>query len=419
MNRPADEAGRIREIAQRYDPLGAALLDDPYPFFAEAQAATPAFFSDRLQHWVITRHADVREVLRNTTLYSAANTLETLKPLCPFARQVLVEGAVRPPPALTNNDPPSHTRARRIANAAFTPRRVAQMEDFIRATTRRFIAERFKGGRADLIRDLAWELPALVIFNVIGLSDDEVHRIKAAAQNRLLFNWGFPTDEEQTELARDTVALWHFIQAFVKRRAEQPGEDFTSDLLRGRDESAGGLSQGEACSVLLALLVAGHETTTSLIGNAVRWLLRDRSHWDAVRQDPARLPNAIEEVLRIEPSIHTWRRRSLAPVRFGDVDIPAGANLLLLIGAANHDPTVFAEPDRFDIARTNAREHLSFGHGAHICLGAPLARLEARVVLEELGRAFPDLTIDPDWQMKVLPTLSFRGPAELPVSWNH
>ncbi len=413
----APDQALLADLAERYDPFRDPLLADPYPFFAEAQRATPAFFSPQLNYWVITRYADVREALKNTQDFSAANTLETLKPLCPHARAVLIEGKVQPPAALTNNDPPSHTRVRRVANGAFTPRRVAVMEDFIRTTTRTFLDERFRDGSADLIADLAWELPAQVIFRVIGLSNDEVRRIKAAAQNRLLFNWGLPSDAEQVALAEDTVDLWHFIQGFVADRARSPRDDFTSDLLAARDEGSPGLSEPEVCSVLLALLVAGHETTTSLIGNAVRWLLADPRDWAAIAADHALLPDAIEEVLRLEPSIHTWRRRTRHAVTFAGQELPAGANLLLLIGAANRDPSVFAEPDRFDIRRSNAREHMAFGYGSHICLGAPLARLEARVVLEELSHRYPRLRLAGDQPMRVLPTVSFRGPLELQVTW--
>ena len=410
-------AEQRRDLGERFNPFEGELLADPYPFFAEARAATPVFYNSLLDYWVVTRYADVREVLRNTTLYSAANVLETIKPLCPHARQVLIDAQIRPPPALTNNDPPSHSRIRRVANSAFTPRRVAQMEPFVRDLVRRALDARFTTGTADLIRDLAWELPAQVILRVIGLGDGEVARVKQAAGNRLLFNWGLPSDAEQTGLARDTVALWRFIEGFIADRAAAPRDDFTSDLLRAREAGEPALSHGEIGSVLLALLVAGHETTTNLIGNAVYWLLNERPSWAAICADPALIAGAIEETLRIEPPILAWRRRAKQDVTIGDTSVPAGANLLVLIGAANRDPAIFTDPEHFDIRRANARDHLAFGYGAHMCLGAPLARLEARVALEELTARLPGLHLVQGRRMRVLPTTSFRGPLELPVRW--
>lgn len=410
-------AEQMRDLGERFNPFEEPMLADPYPYFAEARAAAPIFYNKLLDYWVVTRYADVREVLRNTTLYSAGNVLETIKPLCPLARQVLTDAQIRPPPALTNNDPPSHSRIRRVANSAFTPRRVAQLEPFVRDLVRRALDARFTDGTADLIRDLAWELPAQVILRVIGLGESEVARVKEAAGNRLLFNWGLPSDAEQTELAKDTVALWRFIEAYIANRAAVPRDDFTSDLLRAREGDAPALTHGEVGSVLLALLVAGHETTTNLIGNAVYWLLNERPNWEAICAEPALIPNAIEETLRIEPPILAWRRRAKREVTIGDTRLPAGANLLVLIGAANRDPAVFADPEAFDIARPNMRDHLAFGYGAHMCLGAPLARLEARVALEELTARLPGLRLVHGRRMRVLPTTSFRGPLELPVVW--
>lgn len=407
----------LQELAELYDPFRDPILDDPYPFFARARAATPAFFSPRLNYWVITRYADVRSVLRDTKSFSAANVLDTIKPLCPHARNVMVTSGVRPPPALTNNDPPSHTRIRRVANEAFTRDRIAQMEPYIRQLVRAALDRAFTEGQADIIAGLAWELPAQVILKVIGLSESEVSRVKLAAKNRLLFNWGEPSDEQQTQLAKETIALWHFIKEFIASRVAHPKDDFTSDLLRAKENGTPIVSEDEVGSILLALLVAGHETTTSLIGNAVHWLLTDCAAWQDICADNSLIANAVEEVLRIEPSIITWRRRALEDVRFGDIIVPAGANVLLLIGAANRDPEMFPNPDRFDIRRANARQHLAFGFGAHLCLGAPLARLECSIALEELCGRFPRLKLRPGQRMDPLPTTSFRGPNKLLVEW--
>ena len=166
------------------------------------------------------------------------------------------------------------------------------------------------------------------------------------------------------------------------------------------------------------LLFAGHETTTGLIGNALRRLLTERHAWEEICRDPSLIPNAIEEVLRFDSSVIAWRRKTTEPVEIGGVRVPAGANLLLLLGSANRDPAVFEDPERFDIHRHNAKEHLSLGFGAHYCLGAPLARLEARIVLEELSIRLPSLRLVPGQTLRFQPNTTFRGPLSLLVEWD-
>jgi cytochrome P450 len=410
-----DEA---QSLAGRFDPFHDPYLADPYPFFARAREATPVFYSSDLDYWVVTRYHDIRRIFQTPKVFSAANTLAPLQPICPAAGRLLAEGDFRPIPTLTNSDPPGHSRVRRLSNVAFTPRRVATMEPFVRDLTGRFLKERLSSGRADLVRDLAWDLPALVIFRVLGIPDEDVPRVKAGAESRLLLMWGRPTEDEQVRLAQGMAAFWRYAEALVASRAEQPRDDFTSDLLLARDGDLPALSHQEVTTIVYGLLFAGHETTTGLIGNAMRRLLTERHAWEEICGDPSLIPNAIEEVLRFDSSVVAWRRRTIEAVEFGGVPVPAEANLLLLLGSANRDPAVFADPERFDIHRRNAREHLSFGHGAHFCLGAPLARLEARVVLEELSARLPSLRLVPGQTLRFQPNTTFRGPLALLVEWD-
>ena len=412
------ESGVSRPLGDRYDPFHEPQLSDPYPFFAEARAAAPVFYSPALRYWLVTRYRDVKEVMQNWKLFSASNTLDTLKPLCAHALKALAEGGFSAVKALTNADPPAHTRVRRLANVAFTPRRVAQMEPFIRTLAARFVEQRLTRGRADIVQELAWDLPALVIFNVIGVPEADVPRVKAATGKRVLINWGYPSDEEQIRLARDSAEFWRYAEAMVSDRTKSPRDDFTSDLVHARAGDLPALTAQEVTTVLFSLLTAGHETTTSLLGNAFVWLLRHREAWQDICRDPSLIPNAVEEVLRIDPSVFSWRRKTLQAAQIGGVPVPAEANLLVLMGSANRDPEVFAEPERFDIRRGNAKDHLAFGHGPHVCLGAPLARLEARVVIEELARRLPSLRLVPGQKMSYLPNTSFRGPRSLQVEWD-
>jgi cytochrome P450 len=229
--------------------------------------------------------------------------------------------------------------------------------------------------------------------------------------------WGRPNEAEQVRLAQGMAAFWCYAETLVVRRAEHPRDDFTSDLLLARAGDLAALSRTEVTQIVYELLFAGHETTTGLIGNALRQLLTHRHAWEEICRDPALIPNAVEEVLRFDSSVIAWRRRTTQAVQIGGVPVPAGANLLLLLGSANRDPAVFADPERFDIHRPNAREHLSLGQGAHYCLGAPLARLEARVVLEELSARLPGLRLAPGQTPRFQPNTTFRGPLSLLVEW--
>ncbi len=282
------------------------------------------------------------------------------------------------------------------------------MEPFVRELVVRYCEKHLVDGHADLIRDFAWELPALVIFRLLGIPDEDVPRVKAGAASRLLFMFGQPTEEEQCRLAREMAAFWSYAEELVASRTKEPREDVTSDLVLARDGELPALTPAEVTTIIYGLLLAGHETTTNLLGNALRQLLGQRSAWEEICQDPSLIPNAIEEVLRLDSSVIVWRRKTIAAVQVGGVPVPQGADLLLLLGSANRDPAVFEDPERFDIHRANAREHVSFGHGPHLCLGAPLARLEARVVLEEFAARFPSLRLVTGQKSLPCPIFPFR-----------
>jgi cytochrome P450 len=382
-----------------------------------AREAAPVFYSAEFDYWIVTRYDDIRRIFQSPAIFSAANTLAPLTDPCPMAKAALKEGGYTPVPALVNVDPPAHTRARRLANVAFTPKRVAAMEPFIREVTKRFCDEHLRDGHADLIGDLAWALPVLVLFRVLGLPESDVARVKQGVRNRGLLLFGRATEAEQVNAATELAAFWRYASALVEARAETPADDLISALAQARDGDVEALTRKEVTAIVMIMFFAGNETTTSLIGNSFRRLLQDRPSWEAICRDPELIPNAIDEVLRIESSVITWRRITKEAVDIGGVRVPAQAKLLLLLGSANRDPSVFPDPDRFDIRRANAREHLSFGFGPHTCLGNPLARLEVRVVLEEVSRRLPNLQLAPDIHYEYPKNISLRGPLSLPVTW--
>jgi cytochrome P450 len=401
---------------EAFDPFDETYLNDPYPSLKAARRATSVFHASSIDHWVVTRYADLRQIFRTPALFSAVNANSPLVPPCPAAMQELEAGGYRPVPTLANVDPPAHTRYRRLANVGFTPKRVAAMEPFIRELVRRFLDERFTGKNADLVRDLAWELPALVLFRILGIPDADVPVVKAGGEHRLALVYGRASPERQVEAARGMAGFFRYATGLIEARLANPSNDFTSDLAHATDQDGARLTVPEAATIMLAFVFAGHETTTGLLGNAFRRLLEDRPSWNAICADPTLLPNAVEEVLRLDSSVIAWRRRTMQTVEIGGVAVPAQANLLLMIGAANRDPAHFVNPDFLDIRRSNARDHLAFGQNVHLCLGAPLARLQARVVLEEVSQRLPTLRLIPT-DLRFMPNISFRGPLSLPAQW--
>ena len=422
MRKPEVEIGNSDQdvnpvFSRSFEPFSAEYLKDPYSFMKYAREAAPVFYSAEFDYWIVTRYDDIRRIFQSPAIFSAANTLAPLTDPCPMAKAALKEGGYTPVPALVNVDPPAHTRARRLANVAFTPKRVAAMEPFIREVTKRFCDEHLRDGHADLIGDLAWALPVLVLFRVLGLPESDVARVKQGVRNRGLLLFGRATEAEQVNAATELAAFWRYASALVEARAETPADDLISALAQARDGDVEALTRKEVTAIVMIMFFAGNETTTSLIGNSFRRLLQDRPSWEAICRDPELIPNAIDEVLRIESSVITWRRITKEAVDIGGVRVPAQAKLLLLLGSANRDPSVFPDPDRFDVRRANAREHLSFGFGPHTCLGNPLARLEVRVVLEEVSRRLPNLQLAPDVHYEYPKNISLRGPLSLPVTW--
>ncbi|WP_395969689.1 cytochrome P450 [Actinomadura sp. 1N219] len=398
-----------------YDPFSDAQLDDPYGFFALARETAPVFYSGLIDHWVVTGRDDILSIFMAPDSYSAGNTIQPITELSEGARRVLDEGGWGLVPALGNNDRPDHTRFRRNVGKAFTPRRVARLEPFITASAHAALDGLRPGD--DLVGAFLEDLPARVILHLLGIPEDGVATVREGARNRVRFIWGRLTPAEQEELAAAMVRFWDYLRAFVDDRLAAPRDDLTSALLAVRDGDDGVFTLDEICSVLFAFLTAGHETTSSLLTNGVRRLLEQPGTWRALHADPDLVDGAVEEVLRFDSSVVAWRRRALRDVTVGGVEIPSGAQVLLLLGAANHDPGTFEAPESFDIRRENASDHLSFGRGIHFCLGAPLARLEARTVLKVLTERLPDARLVDPQRFDFVPNIAFRAPRRLLVEW--
>ncbi|MFI7069334.1 cytochrome P450 [Micromonospora sediminicola] len=409
----------------RLDPFTGAYLTDPSGVWARLLAdGGGVHHDDELGLWLITRHADVRRALADARTFGNALTLAPVYDMCPEALALVAE--IDAPPTTAAADPPVHPRTRRALRVTFanTTERVEQRYGrIVRRRVDELVARLAAraGERVDLVTGFTAELPLLVLLDILGVPARDVPRIRAWADGQIALIWGRPDPAEQVRLAGGLLEFWRYCQDLVRRRLDdhaangRGGDDYVDELLayRGGDDAV--LTVAEVSSIVFNLLVAGHETTAGLLAHALDHALSDPDRWRALAERPDEVAAFLAETLRFAPAIDGWLRITNRPVTLGGVTIPAGARCLLLIGAANRDPSVFRHPDRFDPGRPDAHDHLSFGHGPHFCIGAALARLEAGVALTRLASALPGLRPAPRGDRVFRPNLAFRAHRALPA----
>ena len=396
-----------------FDPLSPSFLADPFAVLASLPRETPVFYAPSIDYYVVTRYADIEAVFLDEETYSAAPAQLPLVPLAPEAAQILLAGGYKPQPSMVSLDPPAHTRLRSPTARAFTPRRVAEMEPRIRATVGELLDAIDPLAPFDLVSALTFPLPATIIFSFVGVPQRDWPQLKEWCGHRASLAWGRPTSTEQVHHAENMAAYRRYLRGFVATKATARDDAFASALLAIHDDDPEALTHEEIASILYSLTFAGHETTNYLIGNVMRRVLENPTLWDAVVADPALIPGAVNETLRYDPSVPVWRRVATRPVTLGGVNLPQGAKLFLWLAASGRDPSVFPEPETFDVRRTSATKTLAFGKGIHYCLGAALGRLEAHIALEGLTHRYPHLRLLDGQTLSFHPNISFRGPQAL------
>ena len=404
-------------LGERFDPFDG----EPtrmYPLYAEARTSEPVFFSPRIGYWVVTRYDDVKAVMGgDPAVFSAGNALELVKPLCPAALQVAIDNGLALSPSVVDEDPPVHTLHRKSLHKPLARGRMQALEPLVRqlATTR--LAELAPRGSMDLVVDFLFELPAYILFELLGVPREELARVRRFCQRLAVLGFGEPGDTEQVTMLEGLAEFRAFCREHIAHLLETPGDDAMSEFIAGLREPGSETPPDPEylTTVCFQLFFAGHETTVNAAAGGVRALLEHPDQWRALCADPNLLDNAVEECLRYAPSVPAWRRVTRQPVRLGGVDLPAGAKLLVAIGSANRDEAQFPNGDAFDIRRANARDHVAFGFGRHHCLGADLSRIELRVILEELTRTLPGLQLVPGQAYPYSPNTSHRGPEHVLV----
>lgn len=396
-----------------------ALQRDPYPHYARARRAEGLTFVPELDAWLVARDADVREVLRRPEAFSSANALRPDVIPGPAVLAELGSGFGGRPVVVTS-DGPQHQRLRAPIVHGLSAARVAAVLPYATERATALVESFAARGRAELMGEYAMLLPGDVIGRLIGLDPVDVpvavrggHRAE-----ELLFR---PLEEpEQIAAARDVVTMQQLLDTCLRARRARPRDDLCTALLTALAPGTGELTLEERHELVAHLqnfLLAGHLTTTAQIGSTVLHLLRHRSQWELLCEKPELIPAAIEEAMRYDTALQGFRRITTRPVLLSGTELPTGAAVFVAFGSANRDARRHERPDAFDITRPPSR-HLSFGHGAHSCPGAQLAREQLRLTIHLLTTHVPSLRLaTPDAPVRMRPTLIHRSPEVLEVVW--
>ena len=386
--------------------------------FRKARAESPVTFLPDIGFWAVTKFDDIKAVLGDQERFSSEITLEPLVPFFPEVGKLLQERGFSPRPTLSNNEREDHARIRRNVQVAFSPKRNKKMGPYIRHLVNEAINSFEADKQADLVAQMVYELPALVLFKLLGIPESDVKTIKMWADSRLILSFGRPSLEDQLVAAGHLADYWDYCLDLVQKRIASPQDDLPSDLLEVRAGDDSILTIEDINNVVFGLLLAGHETTTNMSGNAILSVLQDPDSWNAIVADAGMIPNAVEECLRFRSSVVAWRRLAKCDVELSGVSISAGSRLLCFLPSGNRDESRFENGEVLDIQRENARKHIAFGFGRHFCLGAPLARFELQIILEELTRRLPGLRLVQDQDLVPVEAVQFRGPQQLWVEWD-
>ena len=393
-----------------YDPLDPAVLADPHPWYAELRRRAPVHHLPARGLWLVARHDDVVGVLRRPELFSSAAMAAAVTRPRQFTPEqdagwVEAEGI-----SIVGTDGARHARLRGVLNRGFTPGRIAALAPRVGALARQLAEPWLDAGACEFLADFAAPFPTMVIAELLGIDPERRAGFKRWADAALLGVFESLGAEQQQQVGARLVEMSDYFDTVIEARRQRPGDDLVSALVRAEGEDSA-LTPTEVKVFVFTLLVAGSATSTHLLANAMHALVRHPEARAAVAACPERVPALVEEVLRWDGPVQMLLRTATEDVEVAGVRIRRGETVAPLFASANHDERIFPDPDRFDVAR-RPREHLAFGHGIHFCLGAALARLEARAAFEWLlpRMGQPVLEEEPvPW----LPSLVFRGPTRL------
>ena len=392
-------------MTELYDPYSHQLQEDPYPTYRRLRDEYPVYHNRERDFWALTRFDDVWAAVHDPEVFSSAQGIVVSSSEFDAAGAFL--------PMMIMMDPPRHDDLRSLVNRAFTPRRIAAMEESVRAVAIELIDSFSERLSCDFVREFAAPLPTIVIADLIGVRRED------RAQFRHWSDQLVQADPDKPELVQDALAagaeLYSYFATIVAERRKEPRDDLATALIEAEIDGQH-LSEEELLGFLFLLLVAGNETTTNLITNGAVLLAQHPEARAELAENPSLIGGAVDEILRYDSPVQGLARTLTRDVTIHGETIPQDAKVLLVYGSANRDEREFADPDRFDIHRRIERS-VAFGHGVHYCLGAALARLEGRVAYEELLGRFPDYGLDDPQNLERLHSGPIRGLLGLPMSF--
>lgn len=393
-------------------------IADPYAMYRQLREAAPVLELPDANLVILSRYADVQSALRDRRLGHDNFSSDSFSRLSEEerAKQLANPAIVSIMRTMLLQNPPDHTRLRGLVVKAFDARRVEAMRPRIRRIAHELIDRFADRGAGDLKNLFTHPLPVIVICEMLGIPEsDQAEFVQGTRISGRLIDPTPMSEEELAEANGNALATQAYFEALCDDRRRNPRDDLTTALVQSETEH-GRLTREELTANIGLLFAAGHETTVNLMGNALIALYRNRDQLDLLRADLSRMENAVEEFLRYDSSVQLTGRNALEDAEIAGVALPKGRMVLALLGAANRDPAVFPDPDRFDITRERIKP-LAFGGGIHLCLGAQLARIEAQEALTALFERLPGLELDnphtPDWKQ----TITLRGVTSLPAHW--
>jgi cytochrome P450 len=397
-----------------YDPFDQGHLDNPYPVWARARLTEPVFYADALDAWVVTPHKLVQEILQDPATFVSSG-LSVMTPLPSEAREILSEIPPAEPP-LRATDPPAHTRLRRITQAGVSAKRVAGLEASTRAIAHRLVDAVIAERACDFYEAFAYPFPLAVIASLLGFDEAAQERLHYWAGCRLDLAWGKLDSEGWRRCARAVVDFYQYVEGAIAERVARPREDVLSDLVAINAASDDPLATPEMVEQVQGLISAGHESTANWLTLSLYHLLSERERWERLCAQPAAIATALEETLRFDsPVLGLWRRAAIDAV-IGGHAVRAGQRIYCAVGSANRDGDAFASPDAFRPGREDAKSHLTFGRGPHVCVGAALARLEGRIAFEVLVERLPGVRLAQD-RLTIGRNATLRMTKALQVAW--
>ena len=408
----------VSRRAADFDPFADAYQQDPPEYVRWAREQEPVFYNPALGYWVVTRYDSIKAIFRDNITFSPSIALEKITPTGDEANAVLASYGFALNRTLVNEDEPEHMPRRRVLMDPFTPEALKHHEPMVRQLARQYVDRFIDDGKADLVDQMLWEVPLTVALHFLGVPEEDMDTLRKYSIAHTVNTWGKPKPEEQVEVAHAVGNFWQFAgKVLDKMRQDPDAPGWMQYGIRKQALHPKIVTDSYLHSMMMAGIVAAHETTANATANAMKLLLEHPRVWREICDDPGLIPNAVDECLRHNGSVAAWRRLATNDVQIDGVDIPAGSKLLIVTSSANHDERHFSDADLFDIRRDNASDHLTFGYGSHQCMGKNLARMEMQIFLQEFTRRIPHMKLSAQ-TFGYVPNTSFRGPEHLWVEWD-